>query len=179
MGALVDIVRQGKALYIGISNYEAEQTQKALDILKEHRVPCLIHQARYSMFVRWTEPELLPLLKKEGVGMIAYSPLAQGLLSNKYLNCIPENSRAARSISLTEKQITPEIIEKIGKLNKIASERGQTLAEMALAWLLRNESVTSVLIGARDVPQLLDNLKALENMQFSEGELGRIEDILK
>jgi len=179
MGALVDIVRQGKALYIGISNYKAEQTQRALEILKEHRVPCLIHQARYSMFDRWTEPELLPLLKKEGVGMIAFSPLAQGLLSDKYLNGIPENSRAARSISLTKNQITPEIIEKIGKLNKIASGRGQTLAEMALAWLLRNEYVTSVLIGARDVPQLMDNLKALENMQFSGEELDAIENVLK
>jgi len=178
MGALADIVRQGKALYVGISNYNAAQTQKALEILNGHRVPCLIHQARYSMLDRWTEPELLPLLKKEGVGMIAYSPLAQGLLSDKYLNGIPENSRATRSISLTEKQITPEIIEKTGKLNKIASGRGQTLAEMALAWLLKNESVTSVLVGASSVAQLLDNLKALENMQFDKEELEKIENIL-
>ena len=179
MGALVDIVRQGKALYIGISSYNAEQTQSALEILKEHRIPCLIHQSCYSMFDRWTEPELLPLLNNEGVGMIAFSPLAQGLLSDKYLHGIPENSRAARSISLTKNQITPEIIEKIGKLNKIASEREQTLAEMALAWLLRNEYVTSVLIGASSVPQLLDNLRALENMQFSMEELDKIENILK
>ena len=178
MGALVDIVRQGKALYIGISSYNAGQTQRALEILKEHRVPCLIHQSRYSMLDRWTEPELLPLLKKEGVGMIAFSPLEQGLLSDKYLNGIPENSRAARSVSLTKDEITPEIIAKIGKLNKIASRRGQTLAEMALAWLLRNEYVTSVLIGARDVPQLLDNLKALENIRFSEEELSEIEEII-
>ncbi|MDR1729169.1 MAG: aldo/keto reductase [Prevotellaceae bacterium] len=178
MGALVDIVRQGKALYIGISNYNAGQTQQALEILKEHRVPCLIHQARYSMFDRWTEPELLPLLKEEGVGMIAFSPLAQGLLSDRYLHGIPENSRAARSISLTKNQITPEVLGKIGKLNQIASERGQTLAEMALAWLLRNDLVTSVLIGASSVPQLSDNLKALENAQFSMEELNKIESIL-
>ena len=179
MGALADIVRQGKALYIGISSYDAEQTKKALAILKEHRVPCLVHQSCYSMFDRWTEPELLPLLKDEGVGMIAFSPLAQGLLSDKYLNGIPENSRAAKETSLNKKQITPEIVEKIAKLNKIASERGQTLAEMALAWLLRNEYVTSVLVGASSVPQLLDNLKAIENMRFSEEELGKIENILK
>ncbi len=179
MGALADTVRQGKALYVGISNYDAEQTQRALEILKEHRVPCLIHQARYSMFDRWTEPELLPLLKNEGVGMIAFSPLAQGLLSDKYLHGVPENSRAARSISLTKNQITPEILEKTSKLNQIASERGQTLAEMALAWLLRNEYVTSVLIGASSVPQLLDNLKALENTRFSTDELNKIESVLK
>lgn len=178
MGALADIVRQGKALYAGISNYNAEQTEKALEILKEHRVPCLIHQARYSMFDRWTEPELLPLLKEKGVGMIAFSPLAQGLLSDKYLNGIPGNSRAARSVSLTKNQITPEILKKIARLNQIASERGQTLAEMALAWLLRNESVTSVLIGASSVPQLSDNLAALKNTQFSQEELTKIESVL-
>ena len=179
MGALADIVRQGKALYIGISSYDAEQTQRALGILKEHRVPCLIHQSCYSMFDRWTEPELLPLLKSEGVGMIAFSPLAQGLLSDKYLNGIPENSRAAKATSLNQKQITPEIVAKTGKLNKIASERGQTLAEMALAWLLRNEYVTSVLVGASSVPQLLDNLKAIGNMRFLEEELDKIESALK
>ncbi len=178
MGALADIVRQGKALYIGISNYDAKQTQQALEILKEHRVPCLIHQARYSMFDRWTEPELLPLLKNEGVGMIAFSPLAQGLLSDKYLHGIPGNSRAAKSISLTKNQITQEILEKIARLNQIASGRGQTLAGMALAWLLRNEYVTSVLIGASSVSQLLDNLKALKNTQFSTEELNKIESVL-
>lgn len=179
MGALADIVRQGKALYVGISNYNAGQTQKALEILKEHRVPCLIHQARYSMFDRWTEPELLPLLKKEGVGMIAFSPLAQGLLSDKYLHGIPENSRASKAGSLQKSEITPVVVEKISKLNKVATERGQTLAEMALAWLLRNEYVTSVLIGASSVAQLLDNLKALENIRFSQEELDEIENILK
>jgi L-glyceraldehyde 3-phosphate reductase len=180
MGALADIVRRGKALYVGISNYSAEQTQKALEVLKEHRVPCLIHQARYSMFDRWTEPGLLPLLKQEGVGMIAFSPLAQGLLTDKYLHGIPENSRAAKSTgSLQRDQVTPETVEKVRRLNKIATERGQTLAEMALAWLLKDAYVTSVLIGASSVAQLLDNLKALQNTTFSTEELSAIEGILK
>ncbi len=180
MGALADIVRQGKALYVGISNYNAEQTAKALAALKEERVPCLIHQARYSMFDRWTEPELLPLLDKEGVGMIAFSPLAQGLLTDKYLHGIPENSRAAKSTGyLQASSITPESIEKVRKLNDIALQRGQTLAEMALAWILRDKRVTSVIIGASSVDQLMDNLKALGNMEFSSEELELIEGVLK
>jgi len=179
MGALADIVRQGKALYAGISNYNAAQTRKALEILKEHRVPCLIHQARYSMFDRWSEPELLPLLKEKGVGLIAYSPLEQGLLTDKYLHGIPENSRAAKSTGhLQTSQITPERVEKVKKLNAIAMERGQTLAEMAIAWLLKDECVTSVLVGASSVAQLADNLKALEKTQFSPEELDKIESIL-
>ena len=179
MGALADIVRQGKALYAGISNYNAEQTRKALEILKEHRVPCLIHQARYSMFDRWSEPELLPFLKEKGVGLIAYSPLEQGLLTDKYLHGIPENSRAAKSTgSLQENQITPDRIEKVKKLNVIAKERGQTLAEMAIVWLLKDQCVTSVLVGASSVEQLSDNLKALENTQFSPEELDKVENIL-
>ena len=169
MGALVDIVRQGKALYVGISNYNAEQTEKALAVLKEHRVPCLIHQSRYSMLDRWTEPDLLPLLKQEGVGMIAFSPLAQGMLTDKYLNGIPENSRAAKSTGhLQREQVTDEVVAKIRQLNELAGKRGQTLAEMALAWLLKDERVTSVLIGASSVAQLMDNLKALGNITFSE-----------
>lgn len=179
MGALADIVRQGKALYVGISNYNAEQTRKALDVLKEHQTPCLIHQARYSMFDRWTEPDLLPLLKEKGVGMIAFSPLAQGLLTDRYLHGIPENSRAARpNSSLSKNQINPETIEKVSLLNNIAIKRGQTLAEMALAWLLKDELVTSVLIGASSVKQLMDNLKALKNTHFSAEELSEIEFIL-
>ena len=159
MGALADIVRQGKALYIGISNYNAEQTEKALAVLGEHRVPCLIHQARYSMLDRWTEPDLLPLLKQEGVGMIAFSPLAQGMLTDKYLNGIPENSRAAKSTGhLQREQVTEEKISRVRQLNKLAKQRGQTLAEMALAWLLKDERVTSVLVGASSVAQLTDNL---------------------
>lgn len=180
MGALADIVRQGKALYVGISNYNAEQTEKALAILKEHRVPCLIHQARYSILDRWTEPELLPLLEEKGVGMIAFSPLAQGLLTNKYLHGIPENSRAAKPTGhLQREQITDDKINKIRQLNDLAIQRGQTLAEMALAWLLKDNRVTSVLIGASSVNQLLDNLKALQNMQFTTEEKELIEKILK
>lgn len=180
MGALADIVRQGKALYVGISNYDAQQTKAALAILKEHRVPCLIHQARYSMLDRWTEPDLLPLLAEEGVGMIAFSPLAQGLLTNKYLHGIPENSRAAKSTGhLQASQVTPEIVEKVRKMNEVAVGRGQTLAEMALAWLLRDERVTSVIIGASSVAQLMDNLKALDHTTFAADELTLIENILK
>lgn len=179
MGALADIVRQGKALYVGISNYNAEQTEKALAVLREHQVPCLIHQARYSMLDRWTEPELLPLLEQEGVGMIAFSPLAQGLLTDKYLNGIPENSRAAKSTGhLQREQVTEEKIHKIRQLNELAKQRGQTLAEMALAWLLKDDRVTSVLVGASSVAQLMDNLKALQVTGFSEEELLAIEEVL-
>lgn len=179
MGALVDIVRQGKALYVGISNYDAKQTAQALAILKDYKVPCLIHQAKYSMFERWVEPELLALLKEEGAGLIAFSPLAQGLLTNKYLHGIPADSRAARSTGhLQTSQVTPEVIEKVCRLNEIAAQRGQTLAEMALAWLLKDERVTSVLIGASSVAQLMDNLKALDNIAFSADELEAIERIL-
>ncbi len=180
MGALADIVHQGKALYVGISNYNAEQTRKALAVLREYKVPCLIHQARYSLFDRWTEAELLPTLKDEGVGMIAFSPLAQGLLTDKYLNGIPENSRAAKATGYLQKsQVTPEVVEKARELNIIASRRGQTLAEMALAWLLRDERVTSVLVGASSVAQLKDNLKALDNISFADDDLRDIEQILR
>lgn len=156
-----------------------EETMGALAVLKEHKVPCLIHQARYSMFDRWTEPDLLLVLKEEGVGMIAFSPLAQGLLTDKYLRGIPENSRAAKSTGhLQTSQVTPEAVEKARKLNEVAARRGQTLAEMALAWLLKDERVTSVLIGASSVAQLMDNLKALDNISFSGEELQEIENIL-
>ncbi|GHU77005.1 glyceraldehyde 3-phosphate reductase [Bacteroidia bacterium] len=179
MGALADIVRQGKALYVGISNYNDEQAKAAIDILEEHKVHCLIHQPKYSMFERWVEPKLLPLLADEGVGVIAFSPLAQGLLTNKYLNGIPENSRAAKLTGFLQRsQVTEEIIAKVHKLNDLALKRGQTLAEMALAWLLKDDRVTSVLIGASSVEQLLDNLKALNNLQFSDKELSTIEKIL-
>lgn len=180
MGALTDIVRQGKALYVGISNYNTEQTKAAISILKEHNVPCLIHQARYSMFDRWTEPDLLPLLEEEGVGMIAFSPLAQGLLTNKYLHGIPENSRAAKATGhLQMNQVTDEKIAKIKLLNDLAVRRGQTLAEMSLAWLLKDNRVTSVIIGASSVDQLKDNLNALNNTTFTSDELSAIENILK
>lgn len=178
MGALADIVRQGKALYVGISNYDDEQTARALAVLKEHNVHCLIHQAKYSMLERWSEPKLLPLLEKEGVGLIAFSPLAQGLLTNRYLNGIPDDSRAARSTGFLQINQVSTAIEKVKELNKIAVNRGQTLAEMALAWLLKDERVTSVLIGASSVKQLMENLKATQNIQFTTDETDAIETIL-
>ena len=178
MGALADIVRQGKALYAGISNYDDKQTASAFAALKEHNVPCLIHQAKYSMLERRPEPALLPLLEKEGVGLIAFSPLAQGLLTNRYLNGIPEDSRAARSTGhLQVKQVKADI-EKVKLLNKIAVGRKQTLAEMALAWLLKDPRVTSVLIGASSVKQLMENLNATKNILFSTDEISAIETIL-
>lgn len=179
MGALVDIVRQGKALYVGISNYNPAQTRAALEVLKEHKVHCLIHQARYSMLDRWVEPELLSVLDEEGVGMIAFSPLAQGLLTDKYLHGIPENSRAAKPTGhLKREQVTADKIARITRLNELAVQRGQTLAEMALAWIMRDKLVTSVLIGASSVAQLDDNLKALEHLSFTDEELEQIESIL-
>lgn len=180
MGALADIVRQGKALYVGISNYNAEQTREAVAVLKEYRVPCLIHQARYSLFDRWTEPELLPLLHDEGIGMIAFSPLAQGLLTDKYLHGIPAGSRAAKASGhLQQSQVTPEVVDKARRLNEVAAQRGQTLAEMALAWILKDSRVTSLIVGASSVEQLNDNLKALEQPDFTAEELQAIESILK
>ncbi|MDH6534217.1 L-glyceraldehyde 3-phosphate reductase [Parabacteroides sp. PM5-20] len=179
MRALADMVRQGKALYVGISNYNARQTREALALLKEERVPCLLHQARYSMFDRWTEPELLPLLAEEGVGLVAFSPLAQGLLTDKYLHGIPADSRAAKSTGhLQRSQVSPEVIEKVKQLHVLAQQRGQTLAEMALAWLLKDERVTSLIIGVRSVEQLMDNLHALHNLSFTSEELQSIETIL-
>ena len=178
MSALADIVRQGKALYVGISNYTDVQTAHALSVLKEHRVPCLIHQAKYSMLERWVEPALLPLLEKEGVGLIAFSPLAQGLLTNRYLYGIPEDSRAARDTGYLQIKQVHSAIEKVKSLNKIAVNRGQTLAEMALAWLLKDPRVTSVLIGASSVAQLMENLKATQNIGFTSDEITSIEETL-
>ena len=179
MGALADIVRQGKALYVGISNYRDDEAKRAFEVLKEYRVPCLIHQAKYSMLERWVEPKLLPLLSEEGVGLIAFSPLAQGLLTDKYLNGVPENSRAAKNTGfLRREQVTTEVVSKVKRLNEIAIQRGQTLAEMALSWLLKDERVTSVLIGASSVQQLSDNLKATKNTAFDAAEVKMIEDIL-
>lgn len=180
MGALDLIVRQGKALYVGISNYNAQEAEKAIAILKQLGTPCLIHQPKYSMFVRDAEAGLLDVLGKDGVGCIPFSPLAQGLLTNKYLHGIPEDSRAAKSTGfLQESQVTDEVIGKIKKLNTLAEQRGQTLAQMALAWLLKDERVTSVLIGASKPAQLADSLKALDNIDFSSEELEKIEQILK
>jgi L-glyceraldehyde 3-phosphate reductase len=180
MGALSDAVRQGKALYAGISNYNDEQTRAAVKILRDNGTPCLIHQAKYSMFVRKPEEGLLGTLEREGVGLIAYSPLAQGMLSDRYLNGIPSDSRAARpSGFLRPSDLTSGRMAQIAALNDIAARRGQTLAEMALAWLLKDPRVTSVLIGASSVTQLHDNLKALEAPDFTSGELDAIEAILK
>ena len=180
MGALSDAVRQGKALYAGISNYNDEQTRAALAILRANGTPCLIHQEKYSMFVREAEKGLLDTLDKDGVGLIAFSPLAQGMLTDRYLKGIPEDSRAAKPSGFLQKsELTPGRLEQIKQLNAIAIGRGQTLAEMALAWLLKDPRVTSVLIGASSVAQLRDNLKALDSADFTTGELEQIEAILK
>ncbi|MBU0697205.1 MAG: L-glyceraldehyde 3-phosphate reductase [Bacteroidetes bacterium] len=178
MGALDLIVRQGKALYIGISNYQPEEAKKAFQILKDLGTPCLIHQPRYSMFERWVEDGLLNLLEEEGVGCIPFSPLAQGLLTDKYLHGVPEDSRVATSgVFLNERHLTKERLDAIGKLNAIAQKRGQKLAQMALSWILKNERITSVLIGASKPEQVLDSIKALDNIQFSEEELKEINSI--
>ncbi|SEI95987.1 L-glyceraldehyde 3-phosphate reductase [Dyadobacter koreensis] len=179
MGALDLIVRQGKALYVGLSNYQAGEADRAIAILKDLGTPCLIHQPKYSMFERWVEGGLLDVLEREGVGCIPFSPLAQGLLTDKYLKGIPADSRAAKPEGfLQENQVTPELIEKIRKLNDIALERGQTLAQMSLAWLLKDPRITSVLIGASRVSQLLDSLACLNNKDFTNDELERILTIL-
>ena len=180
MSALDLIVRQGKALYVGISNYKPAEAAEAIRILKELGTPCLIHQPKYSMFERWVEGGLLELLGKEGVGCIPFSPLAQGLLTNKYLGGIPADSRVAKGVGfLTENNLTEARLSQIKQLNDIAAERGQSLAQMALAWILRHKEVTTVLIGASRPEQLTDSLKCLENIQFSTEELNRIENILK
>ncbi len=179
MRALDHIVRQGKALYAGISNYNAEQTRQAAKILRDLGTPCLIHQPKYSMFERWVENGLLDVLEDEGIGCIPFSPLAQGMLTDKYLGGIPEGSRASKSFSFLKKdQITPGKLEKISRLNAMAKERGQSLAQMALAWILKDPRITSVLIGASSARQLDDNLALLQNRTFTAEELRRIEAIL-
>lgn len=180
MAALDLIVRQGKALYVGISNYKSAEAAKAFAVLKQLGTPCLIHQPKYSMFERWVETDgLLDVLATNGVGCIPFSPLAQGLLTNRYINGIPEGSRATKGIFLKQEQITEDVVNKIKVLNNIAAERNQSLAQMALAWLLKDERVTSVLIGASSAAQLLDSVACLNNGQFSAEELNRIEAILK
>ena len=180
MQALDSIVRSGKALYVGISNYQADEAKKAIKILKELGTPCLIHQPKYSMFERWVEDGLLEVLEEKGVGCIPFSPLAQGLLTDKYLKGIPDQSRAASAHGfLKTEQVTPEVIEKVRKLNDLAIERNQTLAQMALAWLLKDDRITSVLVGASKPSQLLDSIKCLDNLSFSKDELKAIEKILK
>ena len=178
MMALDLIVRQGKALYAGISNYPPDLAQKAFDILRELGTPCIIHQPKYSMFERTPEAGLLDTLEKNNIGCIAFSPLAQGLLSDKYLKGIPEQSRAARNPSLSPDQITPEMVSKIAKLNDFAAKRGQKLAEMAISWLLKDARVTSVLIGASKVDHIHDAYRAHQRSDFSQTELAEIEAVL-
>ncbi len=179
MHALDLIVKQGKALYVGISNYPPELTLRASKILKELGTPFIIHQARYSMLDRWVEDGLLDTLQQEGLGLIAFSPLAQGQLTDKYINGIPENSRATKSWGHLQEKMVLQNLTKIKALHAIAQNRNQTLAQMAISWLLKDDRVTSVLIGASSVNQLKDNLKASENLQFSKEELAKIESILK
>lgn len=180
MTALDLMVRQGKALYVGLSNYQPEEATKAIQILHQLGTPCLIHQPKYSMFERWVEGGLLDLLEKTGVGCIPFSPLAQGLLTDKYLKGIPSDSRAAKPHGfLQENQVSEDKLIKVGKLNQLALERGQTLAQMALAWLLKDKRITSVLIGASKPEQLADSLQCLNNTRFSPEELNRIEGILQ
>jgi L-glyceraldehyde 3-phosphate reductase len=178
MMALDQAVRQGKALYVGISNYSAERTREAAQILRDLGTPCLIHQPKYSMFERWVEGELLDVLDEEGIGCIPFSPLAQGLLTDKYLDGIPERSRAAKSWGFLKAEQVEPAIDKVKRLNEIALQRGQTLAQMALAWIMKDQRMTSVLIGASSVQQLDDNLNMLDYPNFSQDELHRIDAIL-
>ena len=179
MGALDLAVRQGKALYAGISNYDAEQTGCAAAILKQLGTPCLIHQPKYSMLNRWIEDGLLDVLEDEGIGCIPFTPLAQGLLTDRYLNGIPEDSRAAKSWGFLERDmVTDELVEKLRSLNIMAGDRGQTLAQMALAWVLKDPRITSVLIGASKVRQIEQNVEALDNLEFASDELAQIDKIL-
>ena len=180
MLALDHIVRQGKALYVGISQYSADETDRAAEILKELKTPFLIHQPRYNMLDRWVENGLLDTLGREGVGSIVFSPLEQGILTSKYLDGIPEDSRAAIEGGYLDKEIiTPELITKVKKLNELAESRGQSLAQMAISWLLKDERITSVLVGVSKVSQLQDNISSLKKLEFSDNELEQIERILK
>ncbi|NJY62383.1 L-glyceraldehyde 3-phosphate reductase [Salinimicrobium sp. CDJ15-81-2] len=180
MGALDQIVRQGKALYVGVSQYSAGQTAKAAEMLRSLGTPFIIHQPRYNMLDRWVEDGLMDTLEKEGLGSIVFSPLEQGILTSKYLEGIPADSRAAIKGGYFDKnKLTPQLLDQIKALNAIAQERDQSLAQMAIAWLLKDERVTSVLVGVSRVAQLKDNITALDNLKFEKGELQRIEEILK
>ena len=178
MGGLADIVRQGKALYVGISNYGPEDTQKAAKLLKDLKVPFILHQARYSMFDRWVEDGLLDTLENSGLGCIAFSPLEQGMLTDKYLKGIPKNSRAGNDSIFLNAETVQSNIEKIQNLNTIAQKRGQKLSQMAIAWLLRKPQITSVLVGASSSIQLKENVKALDNLVFNHEELKLIDGII-
>lgn len=181
MAALDLIVRQGKALYVGISNYNATETEKAVKMLREMGTPCLVHQAKYSMFERWVEGGLLDVLEQNGAGCVAFSPLAQGLLSDKYLKGIPADSRAASGRgngALESGRITEGKLKQVLQLNEIAQQRGQSLAQMALSWILKDPRITSVILGVSKPEQLTDSLKCLENKEFSAEELQKIKQIL-
>jgi len=179
MAALDHVVRCGKALYAGISSYPPDLTRRAANILRELGTPCLIHQPSYNMFNRWIEDGLLDVLKEEGIGCIVFSPLAQGLLTGKYLDGIPESSRAAKPHGFLKREdVTEEKLTKIRSLNKIAQARGQTMAQLALAWILRQEVITSALVGASRVEQIENSVSALDNLEFTDHELGAIEEIL-
>ena len=181
MTALDLIVRQGKALYVGISSYQPEEAMRAINMLKELGTPCLIHQPRYSMLDRWVEHGLLDVLGKEKVGCITFSSLAQGILTNKYLKGIPKDSRVGRHLengAITKLQVSKEVIEKVKKLNAIAIERNQSLAQMAIAWILKDERITSVILGASKPKQVTDAIGAIKNFNFSKEELERIDGIL-
>lgn len=176
---LVDIVRQGKALYVGLSKYPYDKAAQAYQYLEERDVHCLLYQGKYNLFNREPEEEnILQQARDNGTGFVAFSPLAQGLLTNRYLNGIPEGSRMIRNTSLKKEVLTEDTLKKITALNELATQRGQTLAEMSLAWLLKDELVTSVIIGASSVGQLEDNLKAIENTAFTPAELERIKEII-
>jgi L-glyceraldehyde 3-phosphate reductase len=180
MMALDAVVKQGKALYVGLSNYKADEAERAAQILKSLGTPCLIHQPKYSMFERWVEDGLLDVLEKYGIGCIPFSPLAQGLLTDRYLKGIPADSRAGKPHGfLKSAEITEEKLSKIRKLNELAKQRGQSLAQMALSWLLKDKRITSVLIGASSVEQLDNNIDALGNLDYTKDELAAIESILK
>ncbi|WP_421939371.1 L-glyceraldehyde 3-phosphate reductase [Pedobacter sp.] len=179
MNTLSLMVQQGKALYVGISNYQANEAAKAIKILKENGTPCLIHQPKYSMFERWVEGGLLDVLEENGVGCIPFSPLAQGMLTDKYLHGIPADSRVATSgIFLKESNLTPDRLQKISRLNDVAKSRGQKLAHMALSWILKDSRITSVLIGASKPEQIIDSIQSLKNTQFSTDEIKLIDEIL-
>ncbi len=182
LATLDGMVRQGKVLYIGISSYKPEEAARAFRILKQMGTPCLIHQPKYSMFERWVEDGLLDVLEENGVGCIAFSPLAQGILTNKYLHGIPADSRANShrgNGAIEEVQLTEEKIGKARQLNVLAEQRGQNLAQMALAWILKDKRITSVLIGASRPEQVLDSIRCLDNYSFTEEELAKINSILK
>jgi L-glyceraldehyde 3-phosphate reductase len=178
MGALDHLVRQGKALYVGISNYPADLAERAACMLKDLGTPCLIHQAKYSMFERWVEEDLLGILDDNGVGCIAFSPLAQGMLTDRYIDGIPDNSRAAKEMTYLERGQVEAQLPKIRQLHEIALGRGQKLSQMALSWLLKDDRITSVLIGASSSKQLKENLEALDKIEFDEDEIRKIDEVL-